>query len=73
MEITNQGAQSFRMEMRNAELNLKGVTVFLQLSAAYCKGIDRTNEGVSLRTTHSNSLKKIILPETLATERLYQG
>ena len=31
MEITKQGAQSLRMKMRNAELNLKGATVIYGL------------------------------------------
>jgi len=36
METTKPGAQSLRMKMRNAELNLKGATVIygLQLLAA---------------------------------------
>ena len=36
LEITKQGAQSLRMKMRNAELNLKGATVIygLQMLAA---------------------------------------
>ena len=29
MEITKQGAQSLRMKMRNAELNLKGATAVI--------------------------------------------
>ena len=31
MEITKQGAQTLRMKMRNAELNMKGATIIYDL------------------------------------------
>ena len=49
VEITKQGAQSLRMKMRNAELNLKEATVIYGLQPGACSKIARTS--VKVRNT----------------------